>query len=121
MSYMENLLDEFTDYLGKLRRLDLYSDLENNKTELYDRVMRLFKQEKDNLGLQFITDFGYLIVGDRISMWKFKTGSRLDLIESKKSPIISLEAIGEDYLRNKTNFLVHQIKENLGVELSYKY
>lgn len=68
-----------------------------------------------------LTDFrNYSTIGDRCSMWRFKTGCHLDLIESKISPIISIEAIEEDYLKDKASFLVHQIKENLGVELGYK-
>jgi hypothetical protein len=119
---MNEFLEDLCNYLSKIRKVDLYSDSETDKTKLYDNITKLFKEKEDELKLYLLTNFeGLNKVGNRVSMWKFENGGSLDLIEHKNLPIISLGIIGEDYLRDRTNLLIHQIKENLGIELGCRY
>ncbi|MEK6830656.1 MAG: hypothetical protein AABX77_01360, partial [Nanoarchaeota archaeon] len=92
--------------------------------ELYGNIKSFFEKEKNNLGLKLLYEIEASNPGarDRFSYYEFKycKSLEIDVLESYDSPAIVVRSYKEEIVEEKAYFLLNQLKENLGVELSLK-
>lgn len=115
-------LEDLAEYISNAKQVDLWLIQEADRKKLYDDIKGFFYKEKDRLELKLVYEVGVNNhkSKDRFSYYDFKKGTEVDVLESKESPAVRITDYQKNDLMKKAYFLLHQLKESLGIELSIK-
>ena len=124
MEEFDRKLENLADYVSRVEQIDLWPVQGTDRKKLYGNIKSFFDKEKNNLGLKLLYEIEASNSGarDRFSYYEFKycKSLEIDVLESYDSPAIVVRSYKEENVEEKAYFLLNQLKENLGVELSLK-